>query len=147
MNVEPVYSDEELAKLNASTPDVNGMTVSAAKSTLSKQNFNARVVGNGDKVVSQYPAKDQNIPMGGVVILYTEANNTTTTATVPELTGLSISEVNQRAINSGYNIKVAGATFDSQVLSYRQSIEKGTKAELGTTITVYFKATSGVEDN
>ncbi len=147
MNVEPVYSDEELAKLNASTPDVNGMTVSAAKATLSKLNFNARVVGDGEKVVSQYPAKDQSIPLGGVVILYTEAGSSSTTSTVPELTGLTISEANQRAINSGYNIKVAGATFDGQVVSYRQSIEKGAKAELGSTITVYFKATSGVEDN
>ncbi len=147
MNVEPVYSDDELAKLNASTPDVNGMTVSAAKAALSKQNFNARVVGNGDKVISQYPAKEQSIPLGGVVILYTETGSSATTSTVPELTGLTISDANQRAINSGYNIKVAGATFDSQVVSYKQSIEKGTKAELGTTITVYFKATSGVEDN
>ena len=91
--------------------------------------------------------RENRIPLGGVVILYTEAGSAATTSTVPELTGLSISEVNQRAINSGYNIKVAGATFDGQVVSYRQSIEKGTKAELGTTITVYFKATTGVEDN
>ena len=147
MNVEPVYSDEELAKLNASTPDVNGMSVAAAKDTLSKQNFNARVVGNGDKVVSQYPAKDQSIPLEGVVILYTETGNVSTTSTVPELTGLSISEANKRAVNSGYNIKVAGAALGSEVVSYRQSIEKGTKAELGSTITVYFKTTSGVQDD
>ena len=147
MNVEPVYSDEELSKLNASTPDVNGMSVAAAKDTLSKQNFNARVVGNGDKVISQYPAKDQSIPLEGVVILYTETGNVSTTSTVPELTGLSISEANKRAVNSGYNIKVSGAALGSEVVSYRQSVEKGTKAELGSTITVYFKTTSGVQDD
>ena len=81
---------------------------------------------------------------GGVVILYTSAENTDTVSTVPDLTGLSISEANQRAVNSGYNIKISGATLDSEVVSYRQSVEVGTKAELGTTITVYFKTTSGV---
>ncbi|MBO5432788.1 MAG: PASTA domain-containing protein [Clostridia bacterium] len=146
MNVEPVYTDEELAKLNASAPDVSGMTVSAAKTTLTNQNFNARVVGDGDRVISQYPVKGSSIPLGGVVILYTSAENTDTVSTVPDLTGLSISEANQRAVNSGYNIKISGATLDSEVVSYRQSVEVGTKAELGTTITVYFKTTSGVTD-
>lgn len=147
MNVEPVYTDEELSKLNASTPDLNGMTVNAAKTTLSSQNFSARVVGNGEKVISQYPVKGQSIPMGGVVILYTETDSKDTTSTVPDLTGLSISEANQRAVNSGYNIKVSGASLDSEVVSYRQSVEEGTKAELGSTITVYFKTTSGVQDD
>lgn len=147
MNVEPVYTDEELSKLNASTPDLNGMTVNAAKTTLSSQNFSARVVGNGEKVISQYPVKGQSIPMGGVVILYTETDSKNTTSTVPDLTGLSISEANQRAVNSGYNIKVSGASLDSEVVSYRQSVEEGTKAELGSTITVYFKTTSGVQDD
>lgn len=147
MNVEPVYSDEELAKLNATTPDVNGMSIAAAKESLSKQNFSARVVGDGDKVVSQYPAKGQSIPVEGVVVLYTQTGNVETTSTVPDLTGLSISEANKRAVNSGYNIKISGASYDSEVVSYRQSVEKGTKAELGSTITVYFKATSGVQDD
>ena len=147
MNVEPVYSDEELAKLNASTPDVNGMSIAAAKESLSKQNFSARVVGNGDKVVSQYPAKGQSIPVEGVVVLYTQTGNVETTSTVPDLTGLSIGEANKRAVNSGYNIRISGASHDSEVVSYRQSVEKGTKAELGSTITVYFKATSGVQDD
>ncbi len=146
MNVEPVYTDEELTKLNASTPDVGGMTVSAAKTALSNQKFNARVVGDGERVISQYPVKGSNIPLGGVVILYTSAEKNDTVSTVPDLSGLSISEANQRAVNSGYNIKISGATLDSEVVSYRQSVEAGTKAELGTTITVYFKTTTGVTD-
>lgn len=147
MNVEPVYTDEELSKLNATTPDVGGMTVNAAKNTLSAQNFTARVVGNGEKVISQYPIKGQSIPMGGVVILYTDTDNANASSTVPDLTGLSISEANQRAVNSGYNIKISGASLDSEVVSYRQSVEEGTKAELGSTITVYFKTTTGVQDD
>ena len=85
--------------------------------------------------------------MGGVVVLYTEANVKDTTSVVPNLTGLSISEANARAVNAGYNIKVSGAALDSEVVSYRQSVAEGTKAELGSTITVYFKTTTGVQDD
>ena len=147
MNVEPVYTDEELSKMNASTPDVTGMTVSAAVSTLKNKEFTARVVGDGERVISQYPVKDQGIQLGGVVILYTDSENKDTSSTVPDLIGLSISEANKKAVNSGYNIKISGSTVSSEVVSYRQSIEPGTKAELGTTITVYFKTTSGVQDD
>ncbi len=147
MNVEPVYTDEELSKLNASTPDVSGLTVSGAKTSLEKQNFTYRVVGNGDKVISQYPVSGQSIPMNGVVVLYTETGTTETTSAVPDLLGLSISEANQRAVNSGYNIRISGASLGSQVVSYRQSVEEGTQVALGSTITVYFKTTTGVQDD
>ncbi len=147
MNVEPVYTDEELAKLNAVTPEVSGLTVSGAKSSLENQNFTARVVGNGEKVISQYPVAGQSIPMNGVVVLYTETGNTETSSTVPDLMGLSIGEANQRAVNSGYNIRVSGASLGSEVVSYRQSVDEGTELSLGSTITVYFKTTSGVQDD
>lgn len=147
MNVEPVYSDEELAKLNATTPEVINMTVGGAKSTLKGQGFTARVVGNGDKVISQYPASGQSIPMNGVVVLYTEQGKTESSSSVPDLLGLSIGEANRRAVDAGYNIRISGASLDSEVVSYRQSIEEGTQANLGSTITVYFKTTSGVQDD
>ncbi len=147
MNVEPVYTDEELSKLNAIAPDVSGMSVSAAKTSLKNHNFEARVVGNGEKVISQYPVKGQTIPMNGVVVLYTEKDSHNTTSTVPDLSGLSIREANKRAVNAGYNIRVSGAALDSEVVSYRQSVEAGAKADLGSTITVYFKTTTGVQDD
>ena len=146
MNVEPIYTDEELAKLNAYAPNVVNMTVAGAKSSLESQGFVARVVGNGDTVVSQYPAANQNIPLNGVVIIYTEAGVVNTTAEVPDLSGLTISEVNEKAVNSGFNIKISGTTVGGEVVSYKQSIDPGASAELGSTITVYFKTTSGVYD-
>ena len=85
--------------------------------------------------------------MNGVVVLYTETDNTDTSSTVPNLLGLSIGDANQRAVNSGYNIRISGASLDSEVVSYRQSIEEGTEASLGSTITVYFKTTTGVQDD
>lgn len=146
MNIDPVYSNEELAQLNGITPDVNSMAIDKAKATLRNQGFAARVVGDGETVISQYPLKGQNIPLDGVVILYTEKESSNETAQVPDLTGLSISSANERAVNAGFNLKISGASLDSEVVSYRQSIDSGTEAELGTTITVYFKTNEGVED-
>ena len=146
MNIDPVYSNEELAQLNGITPDVNSMAIDKAKATLRNQGFTARVVGDGETVISQYPLKGQNIPLDGVVILYTEKESSNETAQVPDLTGLSISSANERAVNAGFNLKISGASLDSEVVSYRQSIDSGTEAELGTTITVYFKTNEGVED-
>ncbi len=146
MNIDPVYSAKELSQLNGVTPDVNSMSVEKAKATLKNKGFTARIIGNGDTVVSQYPLKGQNIPLDGVVILYTEKEVSNTTATVPDLTGLSISSANERAVNAGFNIKISGASLDSEVVSYRQSIDSGTQTELGATITVYFKTNKGVED-
>ena len=146
MNIDPVYSAKELSQLNGVTPDVNSMSVEKAKATLKNKGFTARIIGNGDSVVSQYPLKGQNIPLDGVVILYTEKEISNTTATVPDLKGLSISSANERAVNAGFNIKISGASLDSEVVSYRQSIDAGTQTELGATITVYFKTNKGVED-
>ncbi|MBQ6935193.1 MAG: PASTA domain-containing protein [Clostridia bacterium] len=146
MNIDPVYSAKELSQLNGVTPDVNSMSVEKAKATLKNKGFTARVIGNGDTVVSQYPLKGQNIPLDGVVILYTEKEISNKTATVPDLKGLSISSANERAVNAGFNIKISGASLDSEVVSYRQSIDAGTQTELGATITVYFKTNKGVED-
>ncbi|MBO5857978.1 MAG: PASTA domain-containing protein, partial [Clostridia bacterium] len=146
MNIDPVYSAKELSQLNGVTPDVNSMSVEKAKATLKNKGFTARIIGNGESVVSQYPLKGQNIPLDGVVILYTEKEISNTTATVPDLTGLSISSANEKAVNAGFNIKISGASLDSEVVSYRQSIDAGTQTELGATITVYFKTNKGVED-
>ena len=41
MNVEPVYTDEELAVLNATAPNVVDLTVSGAVTTLENQGFTA----------------------------------------------------------------------------------------------------------
>lgn len=147
MNVEPVYTAEQLEKLDQTTPEVKNLSVSAAIDALESKGFTARVVGNGDTVVAQFPAQGQSIPAEGVVILYTDTNGKNTTAAVPKLTGMSVSEANKLAINSGFNIRVTGPSEYEGVISYSQSIAEGTKAELGTTITVNFKTNTGVQDD
>ncbi len=147
LNVEPVYTEEQVEQMTITAPDVRAMSVSEARDTLDNKGFASRVVGDGEKVVSQYPAKGMNIPEGGVVVLYTEAGTQNSTAEVPDLIGLSVNEANQRAINAGFNIKFTGTTDSAGVVAISQNIEPGKKVELGTTITVRLKTNIGVQDD
>lgn len=146
-NVQPQYTEEELKKLEISTPNVVGKSVSEAQNEISSNNLKYLVIGEGKKVVGQSPAADRSIPGGGTVVLYTQKNYKAQTVKVPDFTGLSVSEANTLAAECGLNIRFSGNNLESSsVTAYRQSSEKGSKVEKGTVITVYFIASSGVSD-
>lgn len=146
LNVEPVYTDEELAALSKATPSVTGMDVEKAKTELKQQNFKYKVVGSGDKVVSQCPSSNEVIPSGGTIMLYTD-NSDKKTVKVPDFTGLTVSEAKSLASSSNLNIEVTGNDLTSgTVVAYRQSEEAGSKLEQGKVITVAFKNTESVLD-
>ena len=146
-NVQPQYTEDEMAGLEISTPNVTGKSVGEAKSALEDANLKYIVVGDGKKVVGQSPAADRNIPGGGTVVIYTQNNYKANTVKVPDFNKLSVSEVNQLAADCGLNIRFSGNNLESSsVTASRQSIEKGTTVEKGTVITVYFISSSGVSD-
>ncbi len=147
LNVEPQYTDEELSKITKTAPSVVGKTVSAAQNEISSAGFTVKVIGNGDTVLSQMPSPNSSLPADGVVVVYTEQDAQAVTAQVPSLTGMTISQANRAAVNAGFNIKIIGATYNNgEVVSYRQSLEEGTQAEIGSVITVYFKSSVNVVD-
>ena len=59
---------------------------------------------------------------------------------------MSIAEANRVAVNSGFNIKVAGTTQGGEVVSYKQNITPGATYAHGTVITVYFRSKVNVAD-
>ncbi len=145
LNVDPQYSDEELAQATVTAPNLIGESLDNAR--VKASGFTVRVVGEGETVVSQMPSSSQSMPKGGVIVVYTDETSDKQTATVPDLTGLTLTEANRAAVNSGFNIKIAGTTQGAgQVLSYKQSIEKETVAEVGSVITVYFRSSENVTD-
>ena len=148
LNVERRYNDSEKALLDVQVPGVTGKTIGDAQSLLENDKFSVNVVGDGDKVLSQMPAAGQYIPQGGVVVLYTDDQKKKLKVIVPDFTGMTISEANYAAINSGINIKVSGNSLSEESMTaYRQSSPKGTEIESGSTITVYFKTNSGISDH
>lgn len=144
LNIEPQYEDNEINNISSVAPSLVTLTVSEAKNTASK--FTLKVIGNGDKIVSQTPAAGQQMRSGGVIVVYTEENTPKETAVVPDLCNLSISEANRKAIDAGFNIRISGTTNSGEVLSYKQSLEAGSEAEKGSVITVYFKSSVNVQD-
>ena len=122
--------------------------INEAKNQVSQAGFTVRVIGSGDTVIAQSPEADRVIPKKGVVVLYTEANNTSQEAVVPDFKGMTVSAANKAAINNGLNVKIAGSSLNSgEVFAYRQSIAAGEKVPLGTVVTVYFKSNVDVADS
>ena len=148
LNVERQYNDSEKALLDVQVPSVTGDSVSEAKSSLEEDKFSVQIVGEGDKVLSQMPASVQYIPQGGVIVLYTEKQKKKMKTVVPDFTGMTITEANYAAVNAGINIKVSGNSLSEESMTaYRQSSLKGSEVESGSTVTVYFRTTSGVSDH
>lgn len=148
LNVERQYNDSEKALLDVQVPNVTGDSVSEAKSSLEEDKFSVQIVGEGDKVLSQMPASGQYIPQGGVIVLYTEKQKKKMKTVVPDFTGMTITEANYAAVNAGINIKVSGNSLSEESMTaYRQSSLKGSEIESGSTVTVYFRTTSGVSDH
>lgn len=147
LGVQPKYTESELEKLDTKTPDVVGKTVAAAKNEISKSNLSAKVYGSGTNIVSQVPEPGKSIPKNGTVALFTDEGSANQMATVPKLTGMSLSEVNKTAANAGINISVSGAalTNSSSPVSNSQSIAEGTQVPKSTVVTVGFIEKDQVE--
>lgn len=145
LNVEPQYTDDELARLDQKVAKVTGSTVVMAQKELESTGFTVKVIGKGNEVVKQFPQAGKTLAKNGVVVLYTEDMDPTL-VTVPDLTGLSVADANNVAISSGLNIKRVGYTKGANIASYRQSVESGTDVQMGTVVTVYFRTEIKEED-
>ncbi len=144
LGYEPSYTESELKNLATGIPELVGETVASAKKKLDNLKLNYQIQGNGKKVVRQLPESGNQILSGGVVILYTEEGEDKTVK-VPDLIGLTPNEANERAAKAGINIKFSGNTTSGGIKSYRQSVEKGTKVNAGTIVTVYFRDETAVD--
>lgn len=144
LNVEPQYEDNEMANISSTAPALIGKTLQEARSMTA--GYTLKIVGKGDKVIAQSPAADSQIRTGGVIVLYTEEQYEKQTAIVPDLTNMTMSQANSAAVNAGFNIRFSGTTNETEVMSYKQSLEANTEAELGSVITVYFRTTVNVQD-
>lgn len=137
IGVTPQYTEDEAEKLESNAPDLIGKKVSEAKSAASEAELSIKVVGEGDTVLRQVPGATSTIPSGGTIVVYTDDSSEKTMATVPDFTGMTVSQANIAAKNAGLNMSINGTAENST--AYAQSIEKGTSVEAGTIITVSFR--------
>lgn len=146
LNVEPQYTDDELARLDVKIAKTVGKTVAEATKELESTGFAVKVIGNGDTVAKQVPSAGMTLPKNGLVVLYTDKETEPQMVTVPDLTGLTVAEANNMAIACGLNIKRVGYTTGADVKAYRQNVESGSDAQMGTVITVSFRTEIVEED-
>ncbi len=139
LGVEPQYTEEELSKMNKSTPDLVGKEIANAKLRAESSGLTVRVQGEGTTVLKQVPSAGTTIPAGGTVVLYTDEESQEKTVTVPDFTGMSVTKANSTAASYGLNIQLAGLSTDSsEAFAAEQSIAPGTKVMRGTVIKVEF---------
>ncbi len=146
LNVEPQYTASELETVSRTTPSLTNQKLSEAKAAAASEGFTVRVVGSGDSVVSQVPTAGESIPKNGVIVLYTKDGIDTQKVKVPDFSGMSVSQVNRLAVDSGINVVFSGPTDTAGIKAYKQSAEPDTMVAAGTKITVYFRGEDIQED-
>ena len=138
LGYEPSYSAEELKNMTFNVPETVGGTVAEAKAKISAAKLECKVVGSGETVLRQLPEAGSKVISGGVVIVYTEEGGSEQ-VTVPNLVGLTPTEVNSLAASAKINVEFSGNTATGGLKSYKQSVEAGQSVNAGTVITVYFR--------
>lgn len=145
LEVEPEYSQDELANADITTGTYTGLSTGDAKKACEDEGLQVTIKGDGDTVLSQIPKSGAAIPSGGTVVLYTDEESTQEKVTVPNLVGFGISDVNYLASYYGINISISGATSTAGCTSVSQSIKEGESVSPGTVVKVTF-TTSGIND-
>ena len=144
----PQYTDEELAAMDATVPYVIGLNKTDAAAKLREYGFaNYRVIGDGDTVTDQTPVGGAIVPASAEIILYMGTEKTADLCTVPNLYGLTVSQVNKKLTDAGLIMKLTGASGDGTAIKViSQSHEPGTQVEAGTVITVQMGQQSTTAD-
>ena len=146
LGIEPFYSEDELEGMSSSVPDAFGYPIEEAEALIEAAGFDVRIIGDGDNVVSQTPEAGRQLMSDGIVILYTDGSDAETVE-VPDFSDMTVGEANYYASLYGLNLKISGSsqvTYD--VVAYRQSEEPGTKVDLGSIVTVYFRSNNAYDD-
>lgn len=135
----PEYTQEELDELGITVPSVEGESVDIAENTLNALDLQVDVIGDGDTVVTQVPSRQSTLQRNGKVILYTEKDHDTEYTTVPNIVGMSVSDVNTVLTNANLNFKAGdGASSHSGSIAYQQNYAEGCVVPVGTIIEVTF---------
>lgn len=145
LEVKTSYSEEELEYVDITANDYVGYSISEAEAAAKSDGFSVTVKGEGSTVVSQIPPVSSTLSKGGNIVLYTDSESQTETVTVPNLIGLSVSEVNNVASQYGLNVSFVGAA-SSGVVSSAQTIEEGAEVSPGTVVSVTFSSSNTVND-
>ena len=138
LGIEPDYTAEEMAAMDAAVPNVVGRSAAEAKAKLTEAGFSCRTVGSGDTVTDQTPAGGAIVPNNAQIVLYLGAEKPTALCTVPNVVGKSAAQANEAIVNAGLIMKVTGtiASDSGNVHAISQLEAEGTELPAGSVVTV-----------
>lgn len=119
------------------------MSVSDATKSLDTLGISYKLIGSGERILSQSPSEGVEISIGiSTVYLYTE-EQAEEWVSVPSLVGLTLAEANRLATNAGLNLSVRGGMREGAELIYKvtaQAIPPTDEVKKGTVIIIYVAA-------
>ena len=133
INLQPKYkniTETESALDSSKIIDLKNYiskNVDVSKDELASMGLIPVVLGNGDKVINQYPLKNTTVVSGNKVFLLTNSNS----YTMPDVTGYSRNDIINlcKMLNLNYNIEGYGKVVST-------SIGTGSNIDLNSTITI-----------
>ncbi len=136
LGVEPLYSRGEQSK-KITVSSITGYTITDAAVKLQRSGLTVKIIGNGNKVVAQYPAYGQKLGLGSMVIAYTDSGEMT--VAVPDLSGKNPSAVRNTLASNNLNLAYDGSSSRSLVC-VSQTPAAGEEVPLGTVVSVRYAA-------
>ena len=146
LGVEPDYSEVDMSRVTVRMPNLAGKTESEAAAILEEDHLNYKIIGDGDKIVSQIPAHGRELPGNSTVLLYTDDSMPADEVEVPNLTGMTVAQASTTLSQLGLYLQAKGTDSNAwYVLVTKQDIDAGTKVPRGTMIAVTFTDTTALD--
>ncbi|MBQ4396869.1 MAG: PASTA domain-containing protein [Clostridia bacterium] len=146
LGIDTIYSENDARLMDTMVPNVVGQSTEEATAALEAKGLNVRVIGEGSTVTGQIPSGSRSAPKSSTVVVTTESDGEVPMTTVPDLVGLSPTQVAWTVKNKNLNIRYSGTGYESSSgVSKSQDIPVGSRVEQGTVVTVEFSVT-GITD-
>lgn len=141
LGIEPDTGVRTSNSVFVDVPDVKNVSISDAMAEITAAGLSVKVVGSGDGVLYQQPAKNKQLPVGGTVILYTDDTETDMYTEVPDLIGKTAADCNSILSAEYLNIDVIGTDLSyASTVAVSQDPEPGAYVSKATVVTVVFES-------
>ncbi|TDT61863.1 stage V sporulation protein D [Fonticella tunisiensis] len=133
LNMEPDTSGQEQKHVNKVVlPELRGMGIKEAESTLKNIRLNYETDGNGSIVYDMSPKPGVSVDENSKVVLYLgNSKNDNTKVVVPDFTEMTRKEISELAASLGLKV-----SFNGDGIGVSQDVEPGTEVDKNTTVKI-----------
>lgn len=149
LGVEARYDEQEADRREIAAPNVVGQARADAEAAAKESGLTVRYIGDGETVTDQVPSAGVKVPATAQMILYCGGSKTSEPISVPQVTGLTPREAQERLHAAGLFMKRVGiaSKMDTYLTNAaKQSPAAGAKVGVGTVVSVEFSNTTNVGD-